>query len=99
MRFTISANPCSAGSVAPTGMVNFTGQRISPPALLDISPVMNESQNVAYDIHAIRIAAGIKTRPCREDRSTRRYAAPSITMPANIYHYSSSHAFELRLNA
>ena len=33
-----SEMPCSHSSVKPRGIIRYTGQRIRPPALLDISP-------------------------------------------------------------
>ena len=37
MRLISSDTPCSASSAKPTGSSTYTGQRIRPPALLDIS--------------------------------------------------------------
>ena len=36
---TTSTTPCSSSSEKPTGISRYTGQRIRPPALEDISPV------------------------------------------------------------
>ena len=45
MRLMISEMPCSAISAKPTGSSSFTGQRISPPALDEVSLIRQESTN------------------------------------------------------
>ena len=45
MRLMISEIPCSAISAKPTGSSNFTGQRIRPPALVETSPIRQDSTN------------------------------------------------------
>jgi len=40
MRLTSSENACASSSNMPSGIISITGQRISPPAFCDISPVL-----------------------------------------------------------
>ena len=45
MRLMSSEMPCSAISAKPTGSMSFTGQRIRPPALDELSPIRHDSTN------------------------------------------------------
>ena len=67
-RRTISATPCSASSAKPIGRTSLTGQRTSPPALDDTSPMRHDSAKSVHDMPVSSSAAGSRKMP-RHTRS------------------------------
>jgi len=59
-RLTNSDRLCSNSRAKPTGISKYTGQRIKPPALDDISPETKACMNMGQDKAMLSMQNGIK---------------------------------------
>ena len=58
MRLISSERPCRLSRKKPSGTSNRAGQRIRPPALLEISPLTQAFMNIGHDSHMMKIDIG-----------------------------------------